>query len=230
VVRARTAPARLVSVAALLGIAACLSEVMLLYFLVWLIGAAFARVRIDAGPLARALLLLLFLALAVYYRIAGGNNHMSTGTIVQDLAFGTALALFLCSMRFRPAGQSRLRARVVALGRFFAGFSFTLYVIHVPLIDAMLHVGAPFFGQQRLSPAEPLHYLVYLGMLAGIVALAWLFHLPFEANTQRLRAWITARLAAAPAAGGRRTSSRSGRRDARIPAPPRRQAAPPRCE
>jgi len=191
VFRARTALARAGAALAVLGIAAVLSETMLLYFLVWLLGAAFSRVPIDAGPLARRLFLLLFLALAVYYRIAGGNNHMSTDTIVQDLAFGTSLALLLCSMRYRPAGPSRLRERVAAAGRFFAGFSFTLYVIHVPLIDAMLY----FFGRHRLSPTEPWHYLVYFGMLAGIVLLAWLFHLPFEANTRRLRGWIVERLA-----------------------------------
>ncbi|MFC5547234.1 acyltransferase family protein [Massilia aerilata] len=201
VFRARTAPARAGAVLAVLGIAAVLSEVMLLYFLVWLLGAAFSRVPIDAGPLARRLFLLLFLALAVYYRIAGGNNHMRTDTIVQDLAFGTSLALFLCSMRYRPAGPSRLRERVVAAGRFFAGFSFTLYVIHVPLIDAMQY----FFGRQRLSPAAPLDYLVYAAMLAGIVALAYLFHLPFEANTQRVRAWMKERLAADGAGAARRT-------------------------
>jgi peptidoglycan/LPS O-acetylase OafA/YrhL len=96
---------------------------MLLYFLVWLLGAAFSRVNIAAGPLARTLFLLLFLALAVYYRIAGGNNHMSADTIVQDLAFGTALVLFLCSMRFRPvkavAAERAHRGRRALLRRLF---------------------------------------------------------------------------------------------------------------
>ncbi|CAH0190084.1 hypothetical protein SRABI118_01469 [Massilia sp. Bi118] len=201
VFRARAVPARVGAVLAVLAIAQVLNEVMLLYFLVWLLGAAFSRVPMDAGPLARRLFLMLFLALAVYYRMAGGNNHMSTGTIVQDLAFGTSLALFLCSMRYRPARPSPMRERAVAAGRFFAGFSFTLYVIHVPLIDAMLY----FFGLHRLSPAQPLHYLVFAAMLAGIVALAWLFHLPFEANTYRLREWVKGRLAADGASPVRRT-------------------------
>jgi peptidoglycan/LPS O-acetylase OafA/YrhL len=201
VFRGRAMPVRVGAMLAVLGIAVVLSGVMLLYFLVWLLGAAFSRLPLDAGPLARRLFLLLFLALAVYYRIAGGNNHMSTDTIVQDLAFATSLALFLCSMRGRPARPSPMRERIVAVGRFFAGFSFTLYVIHVPLIDAILY----FFGQGRLSPAEPLHYLVYAAMLAGIVLLAWLFHLPFEANTHRLRAWVKERLTADRASAARRT-------------------------
>jgi len=201
VFRARTMPARAGAILAVLGIAVVLSEVMLLYFLVWLLGAAFSRVSLDTGPLARRLFLLLFLALAVYYRIAGGNNHMSTDTIVQDLAFACSLALFLCSMRGRPHRPSPMRERIEALGRFFAGFSFTLYVIHVPLIDAMLY----FFRQHRLSPAQPLDYLVYAAMLSGIVALAWLFHLPFEANTHRVRVWVKERLAADGASAARRT-------------------------
>jgi hypothetical protein len=68
-----------------------------------------------------------------------------------------------------------------------------------------MHVGAPFFAQHRLSPVQPLHYLIYLGMLGVIVALAWLFHVPFEANTRLLREWLEGRLAVDDARARSRT-------------------------
>jgi hypothetical protein len=48
------------------------------------------------------------------------------------------------------------------------------------LIESMYGIGA-------LSPDRPAHFAIYFAMLAGIVLFAYLFYLPFEAQTHRLR-------------------------------------------
>lgn len=51
------------------------------------------------------------------------------------------------------------------------------------------HLGQPY-GISHLSPTDPASMLVYGALFAGIVAFAWLFHLPFEAQTNRLRRFV----------------------------------------
>jgi peptidoglycan/LPS O-acetylase OafA/YrhL len=197
--RARTTLGRLAAVAAVLAICQLLNATILLYFSIWLLGAAFSRVRIDVGPLVRTLLLLAFLAVAVYFRMKGKTDDMGPHTLVQDTIFSLFFVLFLCSMQFRPAKRSSLLDRVDRVGQFFANFSFTLYVVHIPVLGAIVYFNQSFFERHRLSPDMPSHYLVYLGMYAAIVVVSYLFYLPFEARTQRTRQWVKRRLIGAAA-------------------------------
>ncbi|ALK97715.1 hypothetical protein AB595_24690 [Massilia sp. WF1] len=79
-------------------------------------------------------------------------------------------------------------------GRFFANFSFTLYVLHVPMILVMGYALRSVFGIGQLSPHSMLHYLIYAGMYLMLVVGAYLFYLPFESNTPRVRQWLKAQL------------------------------------
>lgn len=76
------------------------------------------------------------------------------------------------------------------IGRFFSEFSFTLYVLHIPLIAVLLQLAAPIYGAGKLHPNQPLDMLVYLALYLVLVAGAYLFHLPFEAKTYHVREWL----------------------------------------
>jgi hypothetical protein len=54
-------------------------------------------------------------------------------------------------------------------------------------------------GVTQLVPGNPEHDVAYAGMLVLIVGASYLLYLPFESNTQRLRGWVKATRAAAPA-------------------------------
>lgn len=69
-----------------------------------------------------------------------------------------------------------------------------MYVLHVPLIAVMGHLVLSLFGISQLSPHIQAHYLVYAAMYLVLVAGAYSFHLPFEANTGRVRQWLKAHL------------------------------------
>jgi hypothetical protein len=43
------------------------------------------------------------------------------------------------------------------------------------------------FGLRQLSPSEPLHFAVYLGMLATLLLGSYLSYLLFELQTYRIR-------------------------------------------
>lgn len=161
---------------------------IILYFSIWLLGVAFSRVKIETGRILRWTLLLLLGGTAIYIRVKG-KTDITPGGYLQYLVFSVVFVLFLSSMQFKRT-PSTMMDRLDRTGRFFANFSFTLYVLHVPLIGLMVYVIRSIFGVIQLSPHIMSHYLVYAGMYLVLVLGAYWFHLPFEANTFRVRQWI----------------------------------------
>jgi peptidoglycan/LPS O-acetylase OafA/YrhL len=188
--RGSSAVRRVLAMLVLLTIALWLPYAMTLYFLLWLLGAIFSRVRIDCGNRTRAVMLLVFGALAVYYRLTGLNDDLVPQAFVQDLLFSLAFLVFLSSTQVTLDPASVLAARLGTVGKFFAEFSFTLYVLHVPLIKLMQHIGMELAGSYRLSPAEPAAFAIYFGMLATILLLSYTSYLFFESQTPKVRRFL----------------------------------------
>jgi peptidoglycan/LPS O-acetylase OafA/YrhL len=183
---------RLLAAAAACTLGWLLETAIVLYFSLWLMGAFFSRVRIDAGPGWLALFMILFGALSVLFRLTGSNDILVEASFMQDALIGTLFLMILCCLQ-EPAKMTRRGTRLAAAtGTRLAGFSFTLYVIHVPVLLAMRERMIPALDGGRLAPDSALHFALYLGIVGAIVLLAWLFHLPFEAQTMRLRRRIQA--------------------------------------
>lgn len=184
---ARRRVARLACVAALAVLLAWLPAAILGYFAVWLLGAGFSRIRIDCGAAMRIVWMVLLAAVAVYYRVAGDMDSYDLTTLGPDLACSLVFLVLLSGMQFKAPAASRLAAPLARLGKAVSDFSFSLYVMHLPLLGLMVHWGRSRFGLRQLSPSEPLHYALYFGMLAMLLAGAWLTWRLFESQTYRLR-------------------------------------------
>lgn len=186
----RSMALRIAAAIAALVAAWLLDTAIVMYFSLWLMGAACSRVRIHIAAPGFALAVLLLAAMSVYFRLTGSNDILVEESFVQDLAFSAAVLLVLCCLQ-SPANLQLRPTRIAAqLGERLAAFSFTLYVIHVPVLLAIRELVAPHLAGGRLDPAGALHFAIYLAMLAALVLAAWLFHLPFEAQTARLRRWL----------------------------------------
>mgnify|MGYP003741898941 CR=1 FL=1 len=169
------------------------------YFILWLLGAAFSRIELHCGNAMRASLLLLTAVLFSYYRLTGSNNELVPESFWQDLICSIPLLLLLASLH-QPVDTRLPRfARLSAVANFFSEFSFTLYVIHLPLIFLMLHLGAEHLGRDQLDPHVTLDYLWYGAILLALVAIAYVFYLLFERNTFRIRRALKHWLLAPPA-------------------------------
>jgi peptidoglycan/LPS O-acetylase OafA/YrhL len=184
---------RLLSSAALLVICLSLPLAMVLYFLTWLLGAAFSRVRIDCGAPLRWAVLALLATVSVYFRFTGSNDDMVVGSFAQDIACSLVFLPLLASLQFRLRPGPAL-ARVHRAAKALADLSFTLYVLHVPLIALLRYLARTLFGADRLSPDAPLHFAIYFGMLGLILGAAWLSWRAFESRTpavrRRLKDWL----------------------------------------
>ena len=170
---------------------------LILYFVIWLLGVLFSRIQIDTTRSVRLLLVVVLVGLAVYCRLKGSIGTLVAATFAEDLLFSVLFLCLLSSLQF-PANRARIGNRVAHIAGALAPFSFTLYVIHYPLIHLAEFLHAPF-GAATLSPTDPASLLVYGALFAAILVFSYLFHLPFEANTYRLRRFIK-RMVLAPAA------------------------------
>nr|WP_315212558.1 sugar transferase [uncultured Duganella sp.] len=192
---------RLAAAVAAVALASRLGSGIALYFLVWLMGAAASRVRLDVSRLQRYACWLLFGALAVGLRLRGQDGDVDGRTLAPDLLYSAVFLLCLCGAGRRDPAAMR---PLVAAGAFLAGFSFTLYVLHVPLLRMLW----TYRGGEQLSTDDPASMAVYAAMLAIVVSLSYLIHLPFEAQTARLRRFIKQFL---PGRAGRKLAAPAAR-------------------
>lgn len=180
---------RLLALLALAAAVLFLPADLTIYFSIWLLGALFSRVRLDCGGATRLMLLVLLSGLSLYYRFTGSNDDLVADSYVQDLLLSLPLLLLLSSLVIRPSPVIRL-APVRRFADFFSNISFTLYVVHVPVLGLLAWLGTVFLGERSMTADHPVHLLVYLAMLAAVVLFAWGFYRLFEARTGQVRRWL----------------------------------------
>jgi peptidoglycan/LPS O-acetylase OafA/YrhL len=97
--------------------------------------------------------------------------------------------LFLISLWLALCSDWKL---TIPHGGWLAGFSYSLYLIHMPLAQAAAH----FIPIQ--DPSTFGAYVIYSFVVCAIFGIAWLFGYFFEANTAALRKVVTRRLMGRP--------------------------------
>jgi peptidoglycan/LPS O-acetylase OafA/YrhL len=187
---ARNTTMRFISAIAAIIFVSQLNGAVTLYFSVWMLGAAFSRIKIDVDNLSRTVLLAIFVVVAVYFRLTGSNDLFTEKSFLQDLLCSFIFVLLLSSRQWTADVNLRKVRLCKTAGQFLSQFSFTLYVVHVPLLFYFKHLNKSLFGIDGLSPDKPMHYAIYFSMLAGIVLFSYFFYLLFEAQTGKLRQYI----------------------------------------
>lgn len=169
-----------------------LSTVIMLYFSIWLLGTAFSRIQISLDQRSKFILLLVFIATAVYFRLTGMNDSFTEETFPQDLMYSLLFLTLLASQQSQVNAGSRVINWLKVTGTFLSSFSFTLYVIHVPLLRWILDMNKSLFGIDGLSPELPSHYAIYFAIVTALLLFSYLFYLAFEAHTYKVRAFLKA--------------------------------------
>ncbi len=166
----------------------------LLYFSIWLLGAGFSRVRIDCGRATRAALLVALAGISVYFRLTGQNDDQTITSYPQDLLISLFFLLLLSASIGTIDPSSSATARVKRIATFLSNFSFTLYVVHVPLIGLLRSAGSAWLGIARLNPSRLPDLAAYMGMLVFVLAFAYGFYRMFESRTGAVRRALKALL------------------------------------
>lgn len=176
----------------LVAISAALPFSITLYFALWLLGALFSRVRIECTTGWRVAMLAATVAAALYFRLTEQNDDLKPEFFLQHLMYSLPLLAFLASMQ-QPMRAGWMR-KLAPSAHLLSEFSFTLYVIHVPLIRLLRHLGMEEFGRNRLLADQPADYAIYFGILLAVLVAAYLSYLLFEAHTFRVRRLIKSML------------------------------------
>jgi peptidoglycan/LPS O-acetylase OafA/YrhL len=81
---------------------------------------------------------------------------------------------------------AKFGSRTARLGTFFAGFSYSLYLIHLPMEWVLLQTGL----LRRHDEMNAAAMAGYVGLAVVQVAVAWVFYYCFERHTGKLRRWL----------------------------------------
>jgi len=153
------------------------------YYPIWLMGVA-ARAIALRGLFsirwAQA-------ALALLPIMVGIARLHAYSTVVTDFAIGAALTLLLSNVRILSGPRL-----LSTFSSTFAGFSYSLYVVHFPLLVFMVAVltGSGMM-RGRLSPSLQAFALLFVCLLF-VYGFAWMFSLTTERQTEKLRRLLLA--------------------------------------
>jgi peptidoglycan/LPS O-acetylase OafA/YrhL len=163
-------------------------------FVVWLAGGSVAltsRYFRFAGTRGWAVVLYTVCAAALAGTcLLAARAHR--GWLGSDLAVGLSFALLthgLLQLRV-PLGMTGLR-----LAKTFAGFSYSLYVLHFPFLLLIRAKWLPLF---RWQP-DLIHLLRGAGIAAGVLVYAFVIAHFTEHKTSVVRTWVRRQFASAPA-------------------------------
>jgi peptidoglycan/LPS O-acetylase OafA/YrhL len=170
----------------LISIGIVVSSEILWYFPIWCLGVLGSRIAIWISGKSQCILLIVLLGLASYFRVAGQVNDLNSDSFAQDFIFAFMIVLFLCAVRGPEVDRKLQRFNIRKYSEVFASFSFTLYVLHLPLQRFLGNVPAVKLALP-LDPHGLQGIVTYFVFLFFIVIFAFIFHLPFEAQTGRLR-------------------------------------------
>lgn len=167
------------------------SRLQVAYLFAWLLGAGAYFLRGRRPWLLAAVGVLVMAAGVVAMQLTSistqvdlsGFNWIDRPLAIVTLASG--FALIVAAAAGVPA-DSPLMMRAAAWFQWLAGFSYTLYLIHVPLILVLVRL-------KMLQPFERLNAMTvgcFLGTGMAICIIAWLLYLPFERQTPEVRRWL----------------------------------------
>jgi peptidoglycan/LPS O-acetylase OafA/YrhL len=184
----RGAGSRFLVLLSVLAICALLGGKFLILLGLWVIGAA-----IGYAPPGRwrnpAAALLLFVAILVVSRTA--QSFFDVNTVSRELknyAVAFAFAYLVVCMRGRHFPWLE---RVARINGFLAGFSFSLYLLHFPLmlfVLGALHASGSFDAiATGFDPSDLKGIAIYLLTIGIVLAVSWLFSLGTEQRTESVR-------------------------------------------
>jgi peptidoglycan/LPS O-acetylase OafA/YrhL len=147
------------------------------YFVVWLIGALATRLRFTVSNRNFYIYLLTFLAIIIFKR---ANNLVNN--ITYDIASSIPLALLLSNLpEVNGAKWKPIFARL-------AEFSFSLYVVHMPIIWLFN------FNNSDLTDLSIRHLAEFCWNFALLLTFAFIYAQLFEARYSTVRQWVRGRV------------------------------------
>jgi peptidoglycan/LPS O-acetylase OafA/YrhL len=164
---------------------------IVLDFPFWLIGTALWFVPGDFRRW-RWLALLMVAGALLFGRLDVGKNHFWFRDLFLAVGFSFLLVTFLNQLMPQSGVRATIASYFVNWSRWFAELSFSLYVIHYPLIRLYIYAGLG--SETRYVAITPLILLKFMGLTAFCILIAFWFSLLFERPRRLFKKTIVRRL------------------------------------
>lgn len=187
----------IIMIGASLIIVFLLGQTFFVYLGLWFIGLVLAFIPYYRRLYPTVALFLFLLILTVVRLKQNVFDQDETFRIVKNYIVAFSFGLLILSMRNQ---KSKVLIRMAKINRFFADFSYSLYLIHFPLmlfLLATLSSTGKFHGIKiGYSPTNGLGVILYIFIIIIVYLIAWVFAQGTEAQTWRIRKYIKRRFVA----------------------------------
>jgi peptidoglycan/LPS O-acetylase OafA/YrhL len=176
-------------------LAVLLGERIMQYFLVWLLGYAISfikPVQVPQKTLRLAITMLAALGAVVSLKYFYNKAHIkypsfSTNQFIPDLSVGIAFAfLIYVLVSFYNGTGRRKRIQRFNLFRVLAGFSYTMYLTHYPILN--------FLGAWKGTVKWSSGPSIFIGIIVFVLLNAWVISRFTEGKTNRVRTFMVIHL------------------------------------
>ncbi len=177
---------RIAAVVAALAAAWIFTRLDVAYLVVWLLGAAsffLPRLRAALG----VVLIPVGIVLTQVTSVTAQADFSRFRFVSHDVAIvllGLGFAIVLPAM-----ARAKVTPSVAKVAASFAGFSYSLYLIHLPAEWALMQFGL----LRRHTVMNAATLAGYAGLACAQLAIAWVFYYCFERQTDRLRRYSSGR-------------------------------------
>jgi peptidoglycan/LPS O-acetylase OafA/YrhL len=169
------------------------------YFLIWLTGTAILFMpksrRMHSTLAVGMAFLALCAAMPVRPLVSTGRLFVEEGQailFIPDMIIGLATGLFIYSLlhsnlnlRLESSSKNKLSYKLPTL---LSGFSFSLYVIHYPIINCVYFIGVKY-GFKGLQPTIA-SVFIEIAFIILLCVLAYIFSRCTEAHTNKARRYL----------------------------------------
>ena len=172
-----------------IGIFLFVGSTISLYFLIWLLGVVVYIAPPFKVLQSRAVwhtCMVLSLGACALWMIVVHSFGIKPGDMVTGVLFAGAIYLVVHAPRRRTDDR---RTRLGTAASHLAAFSFTLYLVHLPLL-VFIRAGLQYHGMTLWQPSVA-HLTIAAAMVVGVVLVAFAVSLVTEAQTDRLRMWVS---------------------------------------
>lgn len=180
----------------IIGVFAIFSVLNSAYLFCWIIGAIGYLYKANKksnylflGSFVSLLLCLFLIQISIASKsIKFEIINMIPSLNILYILLSTAFAIFIQQsvLRFPKGG---LLIKVNNIGSFLAGFSYTLYLTHYPILGLL-----KTFGFNRYDHVNFGSLIIYMSCLIGCLLIAYLIYLPFENRTDYYKKFIKEKL------------------------------------
>lgn len=169
------------------------------YLWAWLLGAVILQTDFNLSDGKRKavcwICLIVSMCLIVLLQVSSESRFLSVSIIddtnlLRDLIivlFGASFAVFIKTV-IGIVPKSKAMVSLNTAGTKLAAFSYTLYLVHAPVLKLMEYLGAPKSATVNLVSVS-----LYIAWLAVGLAVSYLLYYLFERNTPQLKRFLKKR-------------------------------------